>query len=197
MQSEYLPTEIFERLKAGDEAARNEIVSYAYERLRRHSHRMLRAYPVLAGLAETEDVLHNAYLDLRQAFDNAGPLESAQHFWNRAFMMIRRSLNALVCHHLGRDRDRQRAAGLDAASLGQILDGADGPQTLSHWAEFHEKIEGLPEAEREVICMRWYGGLSHREAAALIGVSEREVERRWLTARVLLGQSLRGQSPAS
>jgi DNA-directed RNA polymerase specialized sigma24 family protein len=43
--------------------------------------------------------------------------------------------------------------------------------------------------------MLWYQGLTQAEAAAILGVTERTVNSRWLAARVRLGDSLGGQLP--
>ena len=41
----------------------------------------------------------------------------------------------------------------------------------------------------------WYQGMSQAEAAASLGVSERTVNRRWLSARLHLCDAVNGQFP--
>jgi RNA polymerase sigma-70 factor (ECF subfamily) len=57
-------------------------------------------------------------------------------------------------------------------------------------------IEGLPEDEREVFDLVGIQGLTHAEAATVVGVSEKTVQRRLNRARLLLAERLaRGRGP--
>jgi RNA polymerase sigma-70 factor (ECF subfamily) len=69
------------------------------------------------------------------------------------------------------------------------------PSRLAAWTEFHRRIEELPEDDRMVFDLLWYQGLSQPEAAQVLGVAERTVNRRWLAARLKLGEALGGQLP--
>jgi RNA polymerase sigma-70 factor (ECF subfamily) len=51
-------------------------------------------------------------------------------------------------------------------------------------------IEGLPEPEREAFELVRIQGLTQAEAAAVVGVSERTVQRRLNRARLLLAEEL-------
>jgi RNA polymerase sigma-70 factor (ECF subfamily) len=51
-------------------------------------------------------------------------------------------------------------------------------------------IEGLPEEEREVFDLVGIQGLTHAEAATVVGVSEKTVQRRLNRARLLLAEQL-------
>jgi RNA polymerase sigma-70 factor (ECF subfamily) len=51
-------------------------------------------------------------------------------------------------------------------------------------------IEGLPEPEREVFELVRIQGLTHAEAATVVGVSERTAQRRLNRARLLLAEQL-------
>jgi RNA polymerase sigma-70 factor (ECF subfamily) len=70
------------------------------------------------------------------------------------------------------------------------------PSDLLEWAEFHEKIDALPDEEREVFDVLFYQGMSQPDAAALLGISVRSVKRRWQSARLLLRDALRGEWPS-
>jgi RNA polymerase sigma-70 factor (ECF subfamily) len=53
----------------------------------------------------------------------------------------------------------------------------------------------LPDAERAVADLLFYQGLSQEEAAALLGVDVRTVQRRWQRVRVHLHGRLGGEGP--
>jgi RNA polymerase sigma-70 factor (ECF subfamily) len=58
-------------------------------------------------------------------------------------------------------------------------------------------IEGLPENEREVFDLVGIQGLTHAEAATVVGVSEKTVQRRLNRARLLLAEQLADLRPAT
>jgi RNA polymerase sigma factor (sigma-70 family) len=69
-------------------------------------------------------------------------------------------------------------------------DQTGDPSHLAQWSEFHEKVRELPEEEREVVDLYWYQGLTQAETAQLLGVHEKAVSRRWLSARLKLSEWL-------
>jgi RNA polymerase sigma-70 factor (ECF subfamily) len=60
-----------------------------------------------------------------------------------------------------------------------------------------EVIEGLPEDEREVFELVSIQGLTHDEAAMVVGVSEKTVQRRLNRARALLAERLADFRPGT
>ena len=66
------------------------------------------------------------------------------------------------------------------------------PKRIAAWGEFHQAVENLPEAEKEVVDLLWYQGLKQHEAAELIGVDERTIKRRWREAKLKLSEVLDG-----
>jgi RNA polymerase sigma-70 factor (ECF subfamily) len=69
------------------------------------------------------------------------------------------------------------------------------PGRLAAWTDFHRAVDHLGEADRELFDLLWYQGLTQAEAAAILGVTERTVNSRWLAARVRLSDALGGQTP--
>ena len=68
--------------------------------------------------------------------------------------------------------------------------GPDGRRMLG-------AIEGLPEDEREVFELVGIQGLTHAEAATVVGVSQKTVQRRLHEARLLLAERLADLRPAT
>lgn len=69
------------------------------------------------------------------------------------------------------------------------------PGDLLAWTDFHERIDSLPDEEREVFDLIFYQRLMQAEAAAFLKISFRTVKRRWQRARVLLRDAMRGEGP--
>ena len=59
-----------------------------------------------------------------------------------------------------------------------------------------DAIEALPEDEREGFDLVCIQGLTHAEAATVVGVSEKSVQRRLSRARLLLAERLADLRPA-
>ena len=60
-----------------------------------------------------------------------------------------------------------------------------------------EAIEGLPEEDREIFELVRIQGLTHPEAAGVVGVSEKTVQRRLNRARLLLAETLADLRPST
>ncbi len=80
-----------------------------------------------------------------------------------------------------------------AARAPEIAD--DGAQVLSHDAEpaddsLRSRIRMLPEKQRQAVTLRYFGGLSHREIAAVMETSEDAARRNVFEALRRLRQEL-------
>ena len=159
--------------------------------LRLGAHQMLRRqFPHVGRWEETDDVLQRAMLRLYQSLE-AVTLQSGQHFHNLAATQIRRELIELARHYYGPQGQGTKHE-TDHAS-----DGAEGrrppkhdpadwsaePSSLAEWAELHRRVEQLPPAEREVVELRWYQGLTPAGATEVLGVTDRTVRRRLVAAK--------------
>jgi RNA polymerase sigma-70 factor (ECF subfamily) len=191
-----------DRLQAGDESARNELLNCACERLTRLTRKMLKGYPRLKRWEQTDDVLQNAVMRLHRALGQVRPANAAD-FFRLAALNIRRELLDLAKHYYGPrgrgtkhatvDRNTDSGSGVTAPHEAPVTD--DEAHRLAAWTEFHRQIERLPDEEREVFDLLWYQGLAQAEAASLLDVSERTVKRRWQSARLRLHEALHGEMP--
>jgi RNA polymerase sigma-70 factor (ECF subfamily) len=190
-----------DRLRAGDESARDELLNIACERLRRLAARMLRDYPSVHRWEQTDDVLQNAALRLCRALSEVKPA-SVRSFINLAAVQVRRELIDLARHYGGPEgmgRHHFSRAGSDGCgALPSPLDASTDtyePARLALWTEFHGWVEALPDEQKEVFNLLWYQGLSQAETAALLNVTERVVKYRWRLARLRLHELLGGRLP--
>ena len=103
------------RMNDGDNAAKHELLRYAYERLRCLARKMLRQdFPRLKNWEETEDVLQNAALRLDRAL-GVVPVGNVQEFFRLAAGAIRRELINLARHYR-----TGRGCGGHRSSVGRI-----------------------------------------------------------------------------
>lgn len=65
---------------------------------------------------------------------------------------------------------------------------------LAEWGEFHAAVEKLDSPERDLFDLLWYQDMTLNEAAAVLGIPERTLRRRWREARLRLQTNL-GNTP--
>jgi RNA polymerase sigma factor (sigma-70 family) len=190
-----------DRLRAGDAAARDELMEVACGRLTRLARKMLRGYPSVRRWEQTDDVAQNAALRLWRSLGEVQPT-SVLGFIRLASTQIRRELIDLARHYDGRDAPGRHHAVRDGSDgSGGLPDppdpgtDTDDPAHLVDWTEFHGQIEALPVAAREMFDLLWYQGLSQAEAADLLGLTERVVRYRWRAARLQLLERIGGRLP--
>ena len=194
-----------DRLRAGDESARLELIRAACGRLERLTRKMLGGWRRVHRWEETGDVMQNAMVRLCRSLAEVKPVRAAD-FFRLAALHIRRELHDLAKHYYGpRGLGANHATAAwqppsgdeSADSLAwEPLGTEEDPVSLAAWSEFHEQVERLPEEEREVFDLLWYQELSQGEAAELLGVSERTVKRRWASARLRLHRALGEMLPS-
>jgi RNA polymerase sigma-70 factor (ECF subfamily) len=142
-----------ERLRAGDRAAANDLLRRVGDRLERLARRMLKGFPSVKRWADTGDVLQSALVRLLRSLEALRP-ETTRDFANLAAVQIRRELLDLARHYRGRPGPAGPAAA-DGDSDGNLIDHvpdrADATGDLDLWGAFHERVELLPAAEREVV----------------------------------------------
>jgi RNA polymerase sigma-70 factor (ECF subfamily) len=190
-----------DELRAGNEAARAEVVNRSCERLRALAHRMLANYPRLRRWEQTDDVLQNAMIRLHHSLAEVQP-ESVAQYLGFAAAQVRRTLLDLVRHHFGPEgaaahhhTDGMGAAGDSACERRRSDEASVEPEDMEGWTRFHQAVEALDDEQREVFNLLWYEDLSQPEAASVLGVSQRTIGRRWLAARCAIFAALDGQSP--
>jgi RNA polymerase sigma-70 factor (ECF subfamily) len=188
-----------ERLHHGDPAALDGLIRHAAARLERLTHHMLQDYPGVRRWAQTDDVLQSALVRLLRALRAVQPAVP-RDFIALATEQIRRELLDLARHFygphgLGANHASQPDGNSANGPLHEQADPSHGPEGLAQWCEVHEQIRNLPDEEREVFGLLYYQGLPQAEAAALLGVTVRTVQRRWQAALLRLHQALQGHAP--
>jgi RNA polymerase sigma factor (TIGR02999 family) len=164
----------------GDLEARDELMPLVYRELRRRAGAYLRRERADHTLQPTA-LVHEAYLRLlgqdRAAWQNRA------HFFSIAAHMMRR---ILVDHARG-----HRAAKRPAAALRVLLDdriGAVQPRDceLLLMDQALSELTSIDPRQGRIVELRYFGGLSEQDVAAVLSVSRATVTREWQTARAWL-----------
>ena len=160
-----------------------------YDELKRLAHRQLRLLDANATLSTTE-LVHEAFLKLHR--DDAD-WDSRAHFFGAAARAMRQILV---------DFARRRQA-IKRGGPWRIVTLDDAAGSLHVESEnllaLDAALERLDTADprlRQVVELRFFGGLSEKDVARILEVSTRTVERDWLKARLFLLRELDSEPPA-
>lgn len=186
---------LLDRLAAGDESAKEELIKHSMERLRRLARKMLRENPAVRRWNETDDVLQNALMRLNRALQTERP-ESTRRFVGLAATQIRRELIDLWRHHYGplgdgahhaSDPGKANSKGGANPLYDQGAAGTAPSELPSEDMErFHSAVENLPDELREVFEKSFYLAMTQDEIAKDVGVSTKTIKRRWRDAKLQL-----------
>jgi RNA polymerase sigma factor (sigma-70 family) len=193
-----------DRVHTGDESARDELIRCSCDRLDDLILKMLGQYEEVRHWELADEVVQRVALALYRSLEPVTP-RSSREFLRLASTHIRRQLLELAVHFFGakdpstQNTDRRDLNGSNTGDTiaGQMIEGALDPARLAAWTEFHRRIDGLDDEDREVFELLWYQGLTQAEAADLLGVSRRTMISRWQSARLKLFDALDGQLPRS
>jgi RNA polymerase sigma-70 factor (ECF subfamily) len=191
--------DLLERHRAGDPSARDGLIGLAQGRFVALARAMLRRHPHVRRWEETDDLLQAALVRLHRSLAQVRP-ESVRHFDNLAATQIRRELIDLARSYHGPEGlgANHHTDGTDPGGrLGQVADGTGRPDSLEGWVAFHEAVDRLPEEEREVANLLWYDNMSHAQAAGVLGVAAKTIQRRWASARLMIRDAMDGEQPRS
>ncbi len=186
-----------DRLKGGDLLAREDLVQLTEDRLLRLARHMLRDFPGVRRWEDTDDVFQNAAMRLHRSLSQVLPA-TPKDYLRLAALHIRRELIDLSRRYYGPQGHgaNHDSVGQDTNRLAAVepTDRSHEPTRLATWAEFHAYVDRLSDDDRALFDLIWYQGLTQVQAAEVLGVTERTVQRRWQQLRLDLYQEFRGSA---
>ena len=173
---------------AGNRNALDQLFATCYAELHRLAEVHLRRQGNLTLGATT--LLHEAYLNL------AG--RATKGFADRARFMayVSRAMRGLVIDYARRRRTAKRGGQfiIVPAAQDQVESAAAGDDAeLERLGEALSELEQVAPGLAELVDLRFFGGLGLAEIAELQGSSERTLQRKWRTARLLLAELMASQ----
>lgn len=172
----------------GDQDARDALIPLIYNELRRIARRQL-------GHERPNHTLQSAALVnetyLRMVGQGAPQWQNRAHFFAVAAQMMR---------HILVDHARKRLAAKRGAGAPRLL--LDPEAALQEKPEVDlvaldgalNKLADLDSQQSRLIELRFFGGLSIEETAAVMGISPRSVNRAWVAARAWLWLELKKET---
>ena len=178
-------TRLLERASAGDVGARATLFDVLYRELRHLAEAAMRAERANHTLQPTA-LVHEAFL--RLASDH-GRFESRAHFLGVAASAMRR---VLVDHARGRNAQKRGSGAtlVDVDDLDDLPHASAAPLDLVVLDDALSRLTALDARQGQIVELRFFGGLSVEETAAVVGISERTVKREWQLSRAWLRREI-------
>jgi RNA polymerase sigma factor (TIGR02999 family) len=176
---------VLARWRAGDERAVDDLFRAVYDELRviaaRHARRM-RAGDSVGPTA----LVHEVYL--RFADRSAPDVLDRSHF----IALASSAMRMVLVDHWRRKTSLKRSPGA-ASSIN--IDDVPAPDPmpavdLLALDDALEELTNLDARHARIVELRFFGGLTLAEIAAMFGVSERTVKREWQKARAFLYETM-------
>ena len=166
-----------DRMRAGDADAGNELLKAVQSRLHKLAARMVRGFPNVRRLADTDDVFQNSVIRLLRTLRKLQP-RTPRDFFNLAAVHIRRELIDLARRAKGKETVPLNLPGSSSAP-GHQEPAAPEAEDMDEWVELHKAVDRLPTELREVVGLAFYHGWKQQQIAELFGLNERTIRRRW------------------
>ncbi|MFN0122415.1 MAG: sigma-70 family RNA polymerase sigma factor [Blastocatellia bacterium] len=173
-------SQLLQRWSQGDRAALDELTPMVYDELHRIAHRYI-AQQAPGHTLQTTALLHEAYLRL------VGQEE--KHWENRAhfFGVAAQAMRHILVDHARTNLRAKRGGGAVRLSLDEAL--TLGPQQSAELVALHDALTELAkfdERQCRVVELRFFGGLTEPDIAAVLQISQRTVSSDWRLARAWL-----------
>jgi len=184
-------SEITLMLKAwsgGDQTAREKLLSAVYDELRQIASQCLRRERPHHTLQSTA-LVHEAYLKLVNLSEVSW--QDRAHFFAVAAQVMRHIL-VDYARHQGAEK---RGGGLEKLSLDEAVSfTSERDLDLLALDEALAQLASFDPQQSQVVELRFFGGLSIEETAAVMGLSTATIKREWTLAKAWLHQRLSGGS---
>jgi RNA polymerase sigma-70 factor, ECF subfamily len=181
-------TELLKAWGEGDRAALDELVPVVYGELRRQAERHMRREPQGHTL-QTTALVHEAYL--RLVDQESARWQNRAQFFGVAAQLMRR---ILIDHARARQAAKRGGAPgppsrLTLGAASEVASEEPAADVLALDAAL-ERLTAFAPAQGRLVELRYFGGLSIEETAAVLGVSPATVKREWSAARAWLKREL-------
>jgi RNA polymerase sigma-70 factor (ECF subfamily) len=182
-------TQLLESWSKGDQAALDQLMPLVYDDLHRLAQRYM-AQERPEHTLQTTALVHEAYLRL---------LDSAQPSWqNRAhfFAVCARIMRRVLVDCVRAHQTLKRGGDMLPLFFEESIAGIGRPGTdLVAVDDALTALAGVDSRKAQVVELRFFGGLSAKETAEVLKVSEKTVLLDWKLSKSWLRRELRKQKP--
>lgn len=177
-------TRILQDWNNGDEDAKERLIPFVYDELKRQARYLMSAERSNHTLQPTA-LVHEAFMRLSEqtgiTWQNRG------HFYGITSRLMRQILVDHARRYATEKRGHQQVHfSIDDVEI-PLEERAGSIVALD---EALRQLERFDEMQARIVEMRFFGGMNNQEIAASLGISERTVGREWQAARLWLYREL-------
>lgn len=177
-------TQLLRSATDGDERAAGELIQLVYKDLRRQAQALMNGERAGHTLQATA-LVHEAWMQLIR--HDRMDWQGRAHFFAMAATQMRR----LLVDHARKKNAARRGGGERPLSLDEGLGlSIDNETDVLALHDALTALEAVDARQAQVVVMRFFGGLTLPEVAAVLGVSTRTVNTDWAMARAWLRREM-------
>jgi RNA polymerase sigma factor (TIGR02999 family) len=180
-------TRILSAIEQGDPAAAEQLLPLVYDELRKLAAQRL-AQEMPGQTLQATALVHEAYLRLVDV-DGAQRWNSRGHFFAAAAEAMRR----ILVEQARRRQSLKAGGGRHRIELSVVDPQIDAPQLdIVALSDALDKLAAKDPRKAQLVKLRFFAGLSHREAAVALGISISTADDDWAYAKSWLRVELAG-----
>lgn len=188
MPSDERFTALLDDLSGGNRTVVDALLPQVYDALHDLAHRKLRGERAGHTL-NTTALVHEAYEKLVQ--QDRMTWQNRAHFMGVAALSMRR----ILINYAHKRNAQKRGGGEPVATFEDGMAPRDvQAEELIDLDNALDRLEQLNERQSKVVTHRFFGGLTQKEIAEVLGVSEPTVRRDWRLARAWLSRELQSST---
>ncbi|MFZ1699772.1 MAG: sigma-70 family RNA polymerase sigma factor [Pyrinomonadaceae bacterium] len=177
-------TSILQDWNGGDEAARERLLPFVYDELRRQARFMMLRERSDHTLQPTA-LVHEAFVRLIE--QSGMEWRDRSHFYGFASRVMRQ----VLVDHARKHAASKRGKNAIHFSIDDVqIPVEQRAESILILDEVLERLAELDVQQSQIVEMRFFGGLTNKEIAGALKISERTVTRDWEVARLWLYREL-------
>ena len=177
-------TRILDQIESGDPSAAEQLLPLIYDELRKFAAaKMAQEQP--GQTLQATALVHEAYLRLTGE-RREEPWHGRREFFAAAAEAMRRILVESARRKTRLKRDGGQRADME-------IDGLEANRPPAEILALHDALDALSAKDplkAELVKLRYFAGMTIPEAAEVLGISPRSVDRQWSYARAWLHQQI-------
>ena len=175
-------TRILNAIEQGDQRATDELLPVVYDELRILAAQRLSHEPPGQTLQATA-LVHEAYLRLVGT--------DCQNWYNRGhfFKAAAEAMRRILVERARRKKNLKNGGAYQRIGIGEIMVMGKNESSVDHLLAVDgalEKLSGQDKVKADLVKLRYFAGLTGKQAANVLGISPSTADRYWKYARCWL-----------